>query len=158
MIEIREATVKDAVAASRIVRLCYEGFGKTEGFDNKIIVELKKRRGTAEHIAEFITNENFFVADDEQILKGMISIKDNEISKLYVDPHHQKQGIGRQLFAHAEDFIQTHCYDAFFVATVSRSAVSFYERMGMKISRRCRIDCGPCIGMTSVILNKKFGA
>ena len=158
MIRIRKATLEDAETASRIVRRCYEGFAETDVFHDRVIVELKKYRGTVEHIAEFITIEDFFIADDERLVKGLVGIKGSEISKLYVHPHHQKQGIGRQLFSHAEAFILARGYDSMFVGTVTRAAIPFYERMGMKTSQRLKIDCGPCIGMTSTILTKMFDA
>ena len=156
MIRIREATLKDAEVASRIVCLCYEGFGETDNFHDSVIAELKRCRGSAEHIAELVVDENFFVACDEHLLKGMISIKDSEITKLYVDPNHQKQGIGRQLFAHAEAFIQAHGYESMIVGTVTRAAVPFYERMGMKIIETRTVGQGPCSGMVLAILEKVF--
>ena len=158
MIMIREATPEDAAPISRIICQCYEGFGKTDDWHDEIIVELKKCRGSTEHIREFSMNDSIFVAADECLVKGMVSIKDNEITKLYVDPHHQKQGIGRQLFNYAQTFIQAHGYDGMFVGTAARTAVPFYERMGMRVSRTRTIDCGPCIGMTSIILDKRLGA
>ncbi len=157
MIRIRQSTLEDAAALSRIQCLCYEGFGKTDDFNDDIVIQLKNSRGSPEHLREFIMNENVFVAGDEQSVKGMVSIKDNEISKLYVDPHHQKQGIGWELFNYAEAFIRTHGYEGMFVETAARTAIPFYERMGMRVSQTRRIDCGPCIGMTSIILDKSFG-
>ena len=158
MIRIREATRKDAETVSRIVCLCYEGFGQTDGFPGDVITELKKRRGSVECIRELITNEHVFVAADGSQIKGMVSIKDNEITKLFVDPHYHRQGIGKQLFTCAESFVREHGYRDMFLGAAVQTAVSFYERMGMTVTKRCKIDCGPCIGMTSIILGKTFDA
>ena len=156
MIMIRKATQQDAEIASRIICICYEGFGETDDFPGGVIAELKKCRGTAEHVAELITNENFFVADEKNLLKGVVSIKDNEITKLYIDPQYQGKGLGRRLFTHAEAFIKAKGYEDMFAVTATLAAVPFYEKMGMVVSQTRTIDKGPCIGMTSIVLRKSF--
>ena len=115
MIRIRKATLEDAAIVSRIVCLCYEGFGQTDNWSNDVIIELNKSRGSAKHIRELIANEDMFVADDEGRINGMVSIKDNEITKLYIDPHYQRKGIGKQLFIRAQSFIRSHGYQEIFL-------------------------------------------
>ena len=154
----RKATLEDAETVSRIVSLCYEGFGQTDNWSKDVIIELKESRGSAKHIRELTTNEDMFVADDEDRIKGMVSIRDNEITKLYIDPHYQRKGIGKQLFIHAQSFIRSHGHQDMFLGAAAQTPIPFYERMGMRITRQCTIDCGPCIGMTSVVLEKTFGA
>jgi ribosomal protein S18 acetylase RimI-like enzyme len=152
----RKATLDDAEAIRRIVYLCYEGFGRTDDFPEDVIIGMKKRRGSPECIREHIVNEDVFVADDDGCIKGMISVKDNEITKLYVDPSCQRLGIGTQLFTYAEHFIQSRGYADMLLGTATPTALPFYERMGMRITRQRIIDCGPCVGMISWILEKTF--
>ena len=153
---IREATLDDAEAIRRIVCLCYEGFGRTDDYPKSVIAELKKLRGSPECISEQIVNEDVFVADDDGCITGMVSVKDNEVTKLYVDPSYQRLGIGRQLFTHAEHFIQSRGYLDMLLGTGTPTALPFYERMGMRITRKRTIDRGPFIGMISRILEKTF--
>lgn len=40
----------------------------------------------------------------------------------------------------------------------ARTPVPFYEKMGMHVVKIRKIDCGPCIVMTSTILEKKTDA
>ena len=155
---IRKATLKDAETVSQIVCLCYESFGQTDDYPNGVIIELKKSRGSAKCIRELITNEDVFVADDEARVKGMVSVKDNEITKLYIDPHYRRRGIGKQLFTHAESFIRSHGHQDMFLGAAVQTPLPFYERMGMQVTRKRTIDRGPCIGMTSIVLEKTFGA
>jgi ribosomal protein S18 acetylase RimI-like enzyme len=154
---IRQATLDDAEAISRIVCLCYEGFGRTDDYAEDVIIELKKLRGSLECIREHIVNEEVFVADDDGCIRGMVSVKDNEITKLYVAPSCQRLGIGTQLFTYAERFVQTCGYRSMFLGVATEAALPFYEKMGMRIARQRTIDCGPCVGMTSWILEKVLG-
>lgn len=156
MTKIRKATLRDAGDISRIVCLCYEGFGQTDGYPSNVIAELKETRGSAKCIRELIENEHVFVADDEGRIKGMVSIKDNEITKLYIDPHYQRKGIGKQLFTYAESFIRSHGYQDMFLGVVAQTPLPFYGRMGMRIARKRIVEWGPCVGMTVAIIEKAF--
>jgi len=155
---IRGATLEDAEPVSRIVCLCYEGFGRTDGFPGDVIAELRERRGSAECIRELISDEDVFVAEDEGGVRGVVSVKANEITRLFVDPSCRRRGIGRELFAHAESFMLGHGHREMFLFAAARTPLPFYERMGMRIARERTIDCGPCIGMMSTVLEKALGA
>ena len=76
---IRKATFKDIETISNIVCACYENFGLSDRYSNDVIVEPKLTRGSAKCIQSHIETENVFVADDENCVRGMISIQDNEI-------------------------------------------------------------------------------
>ncbi len=156
MIKIRKATLKDAEKISRIVCECYDNFGQTDAYPSEVIRKLKEYRGSVESIRELITNEDVFIAYDDSCIKGMVSVKDNEITKLYIDPSNHKQGIGKQLFTYAESFIQRQGYRDMFLGVATQTPLPFYERMGMKIRQKRIIDRGPCIGMTSTIMEKHF--
>ena len=154
---IRTATIDDAEAISRIVCRCYEGFAQTDGWPQQIIAELKVVRGSEDCIRQLVAREHAFVADDGGDIRGMVSVSENEITKLFVDPDHQRQGIGRQLFAHAESFIRGRGHRRMFLGAAVQTPIGFYQKMGMTIARTRIIDRGPCIGMTSTILEKALG-
>lgn len=98
-----------------------------------------------------------FVADDAGDIKGMVSVQDNEITKLYIDPHCQRKGIGKRLFAHAEAFLLSRGHQDMFLGAAADTPVPFYESMGMRITRTETISCGPCSGMKLVVLDKRLG-
>jgi len=156
MLRIRDAAIEDAETISRIVCLCYEGFGRTDDYPDDVIRELKRRRGSVKCMGELIRDENVFVAEDNGQIRGMVSVRQNEITKLYVDPYFQGQGTGKMLFNRAESFIKSREYRKMFLGAAAKTPVSFYESMGMRITRKRTIDHGPCIGMTSIVLEKIF--
>ncbi|MEW6355858.1 MAG: GNAT family N-acetyltransferase [Planctomycetota bacterium] len=157
MIQVRAATVKDAEAISGIVCRCYEGFEQTDEWPHDVVTELKAVRGSADCIRELIAGERVFVVDDDGSVRGMVSIRKNEVTKLFVDPTHHRQGIGRRLFSHAESFIRDQGHRHMFLGAAVRTPIAYYEKMGMKIARTRVIDHGPCVGMISTILEKSFG-
>jgi ribosomal protein S18 acetylase RimI-like enzyme len=57
-------------------------------------------------LAETAENEGLFtgelwVATEDDRVVGFVALRDDEITWLYVDPAHHRQGIGRALFSHA---------------------------------------------------------
>jgi GNAT superfamily N-acetyltransferase len=158
MIEIRKATVQDGQDISRVVCQCYEGFQKSDDWPTSTVVELIKNRGSTDCIRNLIDAEQIFIAVDGNTVKGMISISTNEITKLYVDAKWHGTGIGRQLFRHAERFIQDTGHKSMFLGAAVESPVPFYRKMGMRVLERRLIDCGPCSGMTSIVLDKLLNA
>ena len=156
MTGIREARSEDVDELSRIVCLCYEGFRKTDNYPSRAVVELMEERGSLECIRDLISNEVVFVADDENAIKGMISINKNEVTKLYVHPAFHRKGIGRQLFLYAESFIKSGHFQRMFLGVAVQTAIPFYERMGMKIIETRTVGQGPCSGMVLAILEKVF--
>jgi len=154
MTHIRRATPADAEIASDIVCRCYEAFQETDGWPVDVVRDLKKRRGSIDCIRTLIEDERMWVAEREGRVLGMVSVKGNEITKLFVDPDHQRQGVGRQLFRRAEHLIRDAGHERVFLGAAVRTPVPFYEKMGMTVKGTRRITFGPCVGMTSTILDK----
>ena len=79
-------------------------------------------------MTDFINNpillENTFIFED-LIIKGFISINNNEISKLYVDPFFQSEGIGSILLEFSVN--QFKCNKLWVLEKNSR-ARAFYEK------------------------------
>ena len=151
---IRKAVSADAEKISGIVCSCYEDFERTEGYPHEVVVELKKIRGSVDCIRRLIDEEVVLVAADGRHVKGMVSIKNNEITKLYVEPQHQRQGIGKMLFSRAEVLIRGRGFMSMFLGAAGETMIPFYTGMGMRVSSRREIEHGPCTGMISTILEK----
>lgn len=156
MIQVRAATVKDAEVISGLVCRCYEGFEQTDGWPHDVVTELKAVRGSADCIRELIARERVFVAEDGGSVLGAVSIRENEVTKLFVNPIHQRQGIGRRLFAHAESFIRDQGYGHMLLGAAVQTPIAFYKKMGMDVTRTQVIDHGPCVGMISTVLEKSI--
>jgi len=153
----RRATRDDAEAISSLVCRCYEGFRQTDGWSKDIVRAVQQGRGSPECIRRLIEEETVFVAHQGPAILGVVSVKANEITKLYVDPEHQRRGVGSRLFARAEAEIRRRGFTGMFLGAAVSSPLPFYEKMGMRIRERRRIDRGPCAGMTSTILEKGKG-
>ena len=154
MIDIRAGRQADAERISAIVCRCYEGFGETGGWSSRVVAEVKQLRGAVECIRDLIRDESVFVAEARATILGIVSVKDNEITKLFVDPDHQRRGIGGRLFAHAESVVRNCGFSTLFLGAAVETPIPFYEKMGMRVVRRRTIDRGPCQGMASTILEK----
>jgi GNAT superfamily N-acetyltransferase len=153
---IRQAILEDAGTLSKIVSLCYRNFEITDDYPPTLIAELIQFRGMEDSIVSLIKNESVFVADCDEEIVGMVSCDQNEITKLYVHPDFQKQGIGTLLFRHAKSFIGSHGFAELFLGIAVPSAEAFYVKMGMHLSERKLICQGPCKGRNIVIMKAKI--
>ena len=74
--------------------------------------------------------DGIWVYDDE-FVKGMIHISENQILELYVDSFFENQGIGSKLIKFAIE--QMHC-DYLWVLEKNIKAIRFYQRYGFVIT------------------------
>ena len=156
MSSIRNARHSDVEVLSTIVCSCYDGYAASDGYPKEVIAQKKALRGSVVCIQTLLENEAMFVYEDEGLIKGMVSVDKNEITKLFIDPHYHGQGIGKALFAHAVAFIRKNGYKDMFLGALVQSVVPFYKQMGMNIRQTRTIDSGPCIGMMVTILEKEL--
>ncbi len=153
---IREATAADAARISEIVTSCYCEHEFTDGFSPALIEELIGLRGTEQSIERLIEDEFVLVAVRDEAIVGMISVSQNEITKLYVATEAQRQGVGARLFRHAERLVAKHGFAALLLGVVAPSAIPFYEKMNLATSETREIRGGPCKGRTVTILTKQL--
>lgn len=84
-----------------------------------------------ENIKEDISNHCVFICyDTEQTAVGTVTIRKNEICRLFVLPEYQGNGYGKALLDYAEKSI-TQSYDEILI-DASLSAKSIYLRRGYK--------------------------
>lgn len=93
-------------------------------------VDFFKKHHSRERIEKDIDNKIVFVfiKDDETI--GTVTIKDNEILRLFVSPKHQKKGYGRELLDFAEGKVREGYSEI--VIDASLPAKSIYLKRGYK--------------------------
>ena len=77
-------------------------------------------------------SETWLAEEDAQVV-GFIAMLDNKVGGLFIDPAHQRRGIGRQLLDHARSVrdgpLTVHVFKANLVAR------RFYERYGFSAVR-----------------------
>ena len=136
---IRQATIADASRIAEILifskRMNYRTIfcNDTVSFGEMQVYPLAKR---------YIDNpqelDEIWVYDDE-FVKGMIHISENQILELYVDFFFENQGIGSALIQFAIE--QKHC-DFLWVLEKNRKAIRFYQRYGFTITEEKKYQEG----------------
>ncbi len=127
---------EDIPEVSRLLCSCYKWLGDKEGFSPQLVQFLVNQRGSIDTVGRESETEMYFVACEDAEIAGMVSVKNNEITKLYVDPRRHRRGIGRLLFEKAEELIENNGYSTIILGVLGKSPVAFYEAMGMKVSGR----------------------
>lgn len=82
--------------------------------------------------------DGIWVYDDE-FVKGMIHISENQILELYVDSFFENQGIGSKLIGFAIE--QMRC-DFLWVLEKNVKALRFYQRHGFSVTKERKIQEG----------------
>jgi len=128
---IRKAAIADASRIAEILifskRMNYRTIFRNDkvSFGEMQVYPLAKR---------YIDNpqelDGIWVYDDE-FVKGMINISQNQILELYVDPFFVNQGIGNSLIQFAIE--QKQC-DFLWVLEKNKKAITFYQRHGFTIA------------------------
>jgi predicted N-acetyltransferase YhbS len=152
---IRHIEIDDYPDVSRLVCASFKWGAEQEPYSNEQIEGYFRERGSVEAISEQFKAYQTFVACIDSQIRGMVSIEDNEIAKLYVDPEAFRLGIGRRLIETAEEFIHKAGYSEFFLGTIFSTNHTFYEAMGMRRTSEKNISKGPFKGSKSVIFTKK---
>jgi len=145
---------EDVSEVSRLLCRCYKWLCDVEGFAKEYADFLVSKRGSVETIKNESEDQRYFVAFENNAIVGMAAVKENEITRLYVDPKWHRKGIGTKLFNAAEEFIRKSGYGDVILGVLGSFAVRFYETMGMTISGLKKRPTG-IAGNTEVILMKK---
>lgn len=138
-IMIRQATIDDASRIAEILvftkRMNYREIFQNDkvSFGEMLVYPLAKK---------FIDNpdelDGIWVYDDE-FVKGMIHIEENQIVELYVDTFFEKQGIGSILVEFA---IKKMNCDFLWVLEKNVKAIRFYQRHGFVITEEKQYEEG----------------
>jgi len=121
---------------SRLLCSCYNWLADVEQYDQTELDFLLTKRGSTETVRRESAIEKYYVATADEVIVGMVSIKGNNITKLYVHPDHHGKGIGKELFKAAKDEITNAGFKELNAVAIGESAVPFYKKMGMHIIDR----------------------
>ncbi len=151
---IRQATEKDCPSISHVLCACYRWFVDNEGFSLETMEQLVAQRGSVEHVRKLMSSVVTFVAEQDRLVVGTATVKENELYTLYVDPTCHRKGIGQMLFDEAAKAIAAAGYDEMFLGTGASTSIRFYEAMGMRRSGEKIVEAGPCKGWTIAVYSK----
>lgn len=154
MVSVRKMAEQDIQRVSKIMCNCYQWFGEHEQYTEEQIDFLVSKRGSVKTIKVESQNQLYLVACMGNDVVGIVAVKDDEITKLYVDPKHHRQGIGAVLFKAAERVIIEAGYEELVVGVMATSAVGFYRVMGFVEVGHKVSETGGCSGREVVLMKK----
>lgn len=89
-------------------------------------------RETERFLRSRLGETNAFVFDDGAV-RGFACVANGVIDALFVDPSHQRQGIGKRLLRHAKGIAETLTLGVF---TENTEGILFYHREGFLVVKR----------------------
>jgi len=152
--EIRKMKAEDIPGVSEVLCSCYRWLGKHNAYTDQQVEFLVSQRGSMETIKAESQSQRYLVACRNGRILAVAAIKDNELAKLYVDPTCHGQGIGAMLFHSAEQTILAAGYEEMIVGVMARSAIGFYEKMGMSIFGEKILETGAFAGCKTPLMKK----
>ena len=155
-IAVREMHDGDCPEVSRVVCASFRHGAERDGFTEEQIQSYFSGRGSETAIREQFRQYQCLVACAGQTIAGVVALKGNEITKLYVDPRLLRRGIGSMLFEQAERIVSQGAHEDLVVHTVFKSGIPFYEAMGMATVDSKPVAFGPLKGTDSTLLRKSL--
>ena len=155
-ISLRDMQETDCQDVSRLVCASFRWGAEREGMSEQTIKSYFSQRGSEDAIREQLKEYRCLIACSDKTMVGVVAIKENEITKLYVDPNFIRQGIGMKLFNAAEHIITEAGYDELILGVVFESSIPFYQAMGMSTISRTSVDCGPLASKDSILMRKQL--
>jgi ribosomal protein S18 acetylase RimI-like enzyme len=153
---IRLMKEEDIENVSRLLCSCYRWLADIEKYDQTELNFLLTKRGSIETVRKESAVEKYYVATADHVIVGMVSVRDNNITKLYVHPNHHGKGIGKELFLTAKDEISNAGYKGLNAVAIGESAVPFYENMGMHINDRTKSRAKGFENRVGIIMRMQF--
>ncbi|MHC4778866.1 MAG: GNAT family N-acetyltransferase [Planctomycetota bacterium] len=151
--EVREMKEKDLPKVAALLGESYAYLASTEGFSESQLEALVQERGSEEALRSQMDEYRFMVLDKESVLSGVLAMKGNEITKLFVRSDEMRSGIGTMLFEIAQRAAARAGYDALVVGTTGH-AIPFYKAMGMEVEETRIAATGPLAGWEIAVLKK----
>ena len=151
---MRDMKEQDCAEVSRVVCASFRQAVEREDGSEDAIRRYIASRGCEDAIRQQFREYRCLVACSRQTIVGMIGVLGNKITKLYVDPPFQHQGIGAMLFEAAQQVVAAAGYEEMVAWVAFDAAIPFYEAMGMCAVGRKFDLLGP-VGGGNALLTKK---
>lgn len=130
--KIRKLRPVDIQAVGRLINR--SSLSSLNGCPSVLIAQ----RRTANNIIHFLEGRElveYFVAEIDNHILGVIGLETNEITALYVDPKHQRHGVGKLLYKKIRELVSRRKIKELTVKSTI-VAVPVYEKFGFKIVER----------------------
>jgi ribosomal protein S18 acetylase RimI-like enzyme len=130
--QIRAMTDVDVPRVAEILSACFAWLGRQEGFNSRQVEFLTGPRSDPQTVREEAKTRPHLVACRDGQVVGMAVVNGSELARLYVDPHVHRSGVGKALFAAAEEMIRAAGHTEMHTGALVESARAFYVSMGMR--------------------------
>lgn len=129
MMKIRRAKINDIDSIQKVIRESILAT-HTELYPEEDMQETFNNY-TVEKLTKYITNNDYFVAEDNKEIVGCVLAKEDKMRSLYVLPSQMGKGLGRELAEAAEKCIKDNGYKRIWLWS-SLVAHNFYKHLGYK--------------------------
>jgi GNAT superfamily N-acetyltransferase len=129
MIEIRKFKDKDALAASNLIKRTL--FEENSKFYPKSVIEYMCNEFSPEFLIKLSKDRDFLVATEKSKIIGTITIINDYVGTLFVNPAYHNKGIGTKLMEKIENLAKEKKIQKLRLNS-SINAVDFYEKLGYK--------------------------
>lgn len=151
---VRDMNEQDCAEVNRVVCASFRRAAERDGITYDEIGRYVSERGSEVAIHEQFQEQHFLIACAGQSVVGVVGVKGNEVTKVYVDPRLHRQGIGTLLFRAAEQVIRRAGHKEMMAGVAFDAAIPFYEAMGMSAVGRNPDILGPAEGGNPLLMKK----
>ena len=127
MIEIRKFKDKDALEASDLIRKTLSE--ENSKFYPNSVIEYMYNEFSPQFLIELSKEREFFVAFENSEIIGTITIINDYIGTVFVNPEYHSKGIGTKLMETIENLAKERKIEKLRLQS-SINAVDFYEKLG----------------------------
>ena len=127
--QIRKARIEDIESIQKVIRESILATHK-DLYTEEDIQETFNNY-TNEKLTKYITNNDYFVIEDDGEIVGCVLAKEDKMRSLYVLPSQMGKGLGRELAEVAEKCIKDNGYKRIWLWS-SLVAHDFYKHLGYK--------------------------
>ncbi len=135
-VKIRKFRNEDVIKAGNVVKRAQRITLKK--FYSKKVIEYFCVRHSPKNLLERAKERQFYVAEKNRKIVGVMALKDNELKTFFVDPSYHGKGIGRKLFEVFRKESLKNGYKKVFVYS-SINAVPVYKSLGFRRIKKVKI-------------------
>jgi len=126
---IRNFKKEDAGKVSNLIRKCLLEVNSKDY--PKSVIEFMHNHFTPATLVQYSKERNVFVAVENEKILGTASLKEDDISTVFVNPNIHGKGIGSKLMDKVEDLAKRNGYKTVKLSS-SLTSFEFYKRRGYK--------------------------
>jgi len=148
---------RDIAEVCSLLGACFGWLAEQEGFTDREREFLTGERSSEQTVREESRRLPHWVARRDGVIAGVVAVRENRITRLYVHPQFHRQGVGRVLYEQAERAIREAGFTEVTVGALVESAAAFYRSMGMIETGRTVYEPEIFVGRSVSLLTKPLG-